>query len=177
MQNGILAAGCLALASSLAYTSPARATDYYVDNVSGSDGNAGTSTAAPWASLRKVNGAALLPGDTISFRRGGTWRGELVTKGGTQSGGAVTYGAYGTGAKPRLLGSASLSNTADWIQTSTNIWTSQVAPVGAQLLTNPNFDDPTWPKGWAISSASRRSAWKITMSSPPVRFPYRIPTA
>ncbi|CAN7228630.1 hypothetical protein [Duganella sp. LjRoot269] len=153
MQNGILAACWLALASSLAYTSPARATDYYVDNVSGSDGNAGTSTAAPWASLRKVNGAALLPGDTISFKRGGMWRGELVTKGGTQSGGAVTYGAYGTGAKPRLLGSASLSNTADWIQTSTNIWTSQVAPVGAQLLTNPNFDDPTWPKGWAISSS------------------------
>jgi hypothetical protein len=151
MQNGILAAGCLALASSLAYTSPARATDYYVDNVSGSDSNAGTSTAVPWASLRKVNAAALLPGDTISFKRGGTWRGELVTKGGTQSGGALTYGAYGTGAKPRLLGSASLSNTADWIQTSTNIWTSQVAPLGAQLLTNPNFDAAVW-KGWAITS-------------------------
>lgn len=148
LSKGLVAIGCLALTCSAA----AYATDYYVDNLSGSDNNAGTSTAAPWASLRKVNGAALVAGDTVSFKRGGTWRGALVTKGGTQSGGAVSYGAYGTGAKPRLLGSASLSETADWTQTRMNIWTSQVAPLGPQLLTNPNFDDPTWPKGWTIYS-------------------------
>ena len=57
------------------------------------------------------------------------------------------------GSQARLLGSASLSNTADWIQASTNIWTSQVAPAGAQLLTNPNFDDPTWPNNVSIGTS------------------------
>ncbi|WP_332853502.1 right-handed parallel beta-helix repeat-containing protein [Duganella sp. S19_KUP01_CR8] len=135
-----------------ACSATAYATDYYVDNLGGSDNNAGTSISAPWASLSKVNGATLAPGDTVSFKRGGTWRGGLVTKGGTQGGGAVRYGAYGAGVKPRLLGSASLSDPADWAQTGLNIWTSQVAPVGPQLLTDPNFDGPALPTRWTFSS-------------------------
>lgn len=43
---------------------------YYVAN-GGDDANAGTSAAAPWATVEKVNSTRFRPGDQILFQRGG----------------------------------------------------------------------------------------------------------
>jgi hypothetical protein len=56
------------------------AADYYVDPA-GNDSNAGTSPAAPWQSLGKVNGTVFQPGDNVLFKRGGTWVGTLSPQG------------------------------------------------------------------------------------------------
>ena len=72
------------------------ATTYYVDSVSGVDSNSGTSLNAPWKTLGKVNGRSFASGDTVSFKRGSSFSGTILT---LQSAG-VTLNAYGSGAKP-----------------------------------------------------------------------------
>lgn len=70
----------------------AKATTYYVSST-GNDTNAGTSSAAPWRTLKKVNGAYLRAGDVVLFKGGETFTGGLLKK--NLSG--VTYSSYGTG--------------------------------------------------------------------------------
>ena len=77
---------------------------YYVDATSGSDAAAGTE-AAPWQTISKVVSTTLVAGDTVLFKRGEVWREQLVPdESGTQVN-PITFGAYGNGAKPKILGS------------------------------------------------------------------------
>src|SRR5882672_6755844 len=48
---------------------------YYVDCVSGSDGNDGLGPSSAWQTIQRVNQAAFGAGDTISLKRGCTWQG------------------------------------------------------------------------------------------------------
>ena len=98
---------------------------YYVDATSGKDTNDGLSEDRAWKTLEHVNSATLRPGDFVLFKRGETWRGQLVAKSGDETG-YVTYGAYGTGNKPLLLGSITKVKVSDWVHEDGNIWaTSQ----------------------------------------------------
>lgn len=66
----------------------------YYAAANGDDSNDGLSTQTPWATLSRVNSAALQPGDAVFFRRGDTFYGSIEGQPG------VTYSAYGEGAKP-----------------------------------------------------------------------------
>jgi hypothetical protein len=111
---------------------------YYVAN-DGSDANDGLAPERAWATLARVNLGPYQPGDSILFRRGDTWRGQLVPHSGSEVG-VVAYGAYGEGPKPLLLGSVSKSDPADWTSEGGNVWTTggsmrtlrEVLPEGAQ---------------------------------------------
>jgi hypothetical protein len=91
-----------------AFSAPASAagTTYYV-SAAGSDSNAGTSSAAPWKSLTKVGQAVLKPGDTVSFRKGDTWTGGIVTAQSGTSAAPITLNSYGTGNAPTVTGGKS----------------------------------------------------------------------
>ncbi|MBO4475304.1 MAG: hypothetical protein J5737_01085 [Bacteroidales bacterium] len=91
---------------------------YFVSN-DGDDGNDGLSEATPIKTISKVNSLALKPGDAVLFRRGDTWRRNparidweymIPTKPG------VTYSSYGSGEKPRILGSP-------WNAAEEGVWT------------------------------------------------------
>lgn len=92
---------------------------YYI-SPKGDDNNPGTSKDKPWRTTKHLaNTLTFKAGDAVLFERGGVYRNvsfEVVS--------GVSYGAYGTGAKPCLYGSA--RNYADeslWEKTSTaNIW-------------------------------------------------------
>ena len=98
---------------------------YYVSN-SGSDSNSGTSAANALATISKANSKAV-SGDTIYLERGSTWRNstdnaEISFE--LKSG--VHYSAYGSGAKPEILGSrknyGGSSNASGWTSAGTNLW-------------------------------------------------------
>ena len=72
-------------------------TTYYVSN-SGDDSNDGKTENTPWKTLDKVSSSTLYPGDGVLFKRGDLFRGNVKTQPG------VTYGAYGTGDKPKFYG-------------------------------------------------------------------------
>lgn len=118
--TGLALGGALMLLiTTCAAAAPGRT--FHVDAVGGNDANAGDSPAAAWASLERVGGAALQPGDTVRFRRGGVWRGTLVPRSGAE-GAPVTYTAYGDGGKPLLLGSVAKDEASDWERIGENVW-------------------------------------------------------
>ena len=86
---------------------------FFVNAASGNDSQDGLSAQSPWRSLTKVNAAELQAGDKVLFHRGNTWRGTLVPRSGRE-GKPITYGAYGEGDKPLLLGSVSRNEPGDW---------------------------------------------------------------
>jgi filamentous hemagglutinin family protein len=101
----------------------ARNMNFYVDATLGDDNKGGTSVEYPWKSLDRINGAyaAFQPGDIVHFKRGEVWRGVLGVKSGDATG-DITYTAYGTGAKPMILGSLSFSNPNGWTNYGGNVW-------------------------------------------------------
>ncbi len=98
-------------------------TIYYVDAVNGNDNNDGKSPEKAWKTLSKVNSKSYSNGDAVLFKAGQTWRPTSVGSSDvleTKSG--VTYGAYGTGAKPQIVGSVYNYATRTWTQVSSNVW-------------------------------------------------------
>lgn len=85
-----------------------QATNYYVDASTTATLQNG-SQANPWKTLAQVNSNMSLfaAGDFISFKRGGTYAGQLsVSRSGT-AGNPITFNAYGTGADPIFSGTGS----------------------------------------------------------------------
>ena len=122
MRPSILArplAVALAAAAGMAGTSDART--FHVDAAAGDDARDGLTPQTAWRTLAKVNGAALEPGDSVLFCRGGVWRGQMVPRSGA-SGRPITYGAYGEGAKPALLGSTARNRPEDWQPAGEAVW-------------------------------------------------------
>lgn len=129
---------------------------YHVDASNGNDAASGLSPSEAWKTLARVNAAGLLPGDSVLFRRGDVFRGQLIPVSGSESG-DVVYGAYGAGRKPRLLGSVDKCADSDWTLESPGIWVTtqrRAEAVGPELLPNPDFD----------SGLSRWSLWNNTAS-------------
>ena len=80
-------------------------TVYYVHATNGSDANDGLTPEKPWKTINKVNNSIFVPGDSILFKRGETWRETLTPPSHGASGNNITFGAYGTGDPPKIDGS------------------------------------------------------------------------
>jgi len=109
---------------------------------SGNNANDGLSQKLPWRSLDKVNSAALEPGDKVLFKRGDTWRGQLVPQSGKE-GAPITYGAYGKGNKPLLLGSVSRNDPRVWHHEGGNIWAT-AKPLFTELESRDDLASLRW---------------------------------
>lgn len=118
-------------------------TIYYVDATNGNDSYSGTSPESAWKTIFKINNYDFSPGDSILFKRGETWREKLmITNSGTSSN-PITYSAYGSGAKPKLLGSTERNAESDWLSEGDNIWSTVIHKDENQLMPNPSFDENT----------------------------------
>ncbi|MBO4941153.1 MAG: hypothetical protein J6D15_03010 [Clostridia bacterium] len=104
----------------------------------GDDSNDGKSPETPWKTVKRVNGSWLFEGDAVLFRRGDVFRGwQIIAKAG------VTYGAYGTGEKPKFYGhTEDLADPRLWEEydTKNHIWKyiKKIANPGTLV-----FDDGT----------------------------------
>ena len=78
-----------------------------------SDLNDGFTQATAWATINKVNSGAFDPGNQILFNKGDTWREQLIIPSEGTSGNHITFGNYGSGDLPKILGSAADSTWAD----------------------------------------------------------------
>lgn len=86
------------------------AATYYVAP-DGNDRNTGLALAKPWRSLTNVNTRTFKPGDSILFKSGGSWSGQLWPKGSGAAPAPIMLGAYGSGAKP-VIDAQGVSNSA-----------------------------------------------------------------
>ncbi len=132
--------------------------NYYVDAITGSDSNPGTSPEQAWKTVGKVNEFTFQPGDVIHFRAGQVWRESLQCQSGKENA-PLTYTRYGGGAKPLFLASIDLCFEYIWATAGNkNIWTvippyfstgekNSYKDIGNIILT---------PKG----KTSKKAAWK-----------------
>jgi hypothetical protein len=95
----LLVALCIALQACATLRAPT-GPNYYIDSISGSDDNNGTSEESPWQTLTKVSGTTFQPGDNISFKRGSSYTGVVIINDDGTSDNPITISAYGTGDAP-----------------------------------------------------------------------------
>jgi len=76
--------------------------DFYIDSISGSDENRGTSKSDPWKSLSKVSNMTFQPGDNVLFKRGSSYTGCVTINGEGTTEKPITVSAYGEGDAPRF---------------------------------------------------------------------------
>lgn len=107
--------------------------DYYLDPA-GDDAKDGETLQTAWKTLKRLNTAELLGGDTVRFKAGGLWRGSIKPRSG-EEGEPITYTVYGEGAKPRIYGSAELKDC--WEPAGKNLWQT---PVDKTTLSGPAED-------------------------------------
>lgn len=112
---------CLIVAALLFFLSPRALSETYYVSIKGDDSLDGTSPAAAWCSLDRVNKANLKPGDAVLFRSGDIFRGNLRPCSGA-SGAAVLYGRYGHGRKPIIEPSYDASDPSVWLKVSDGLW-------------------------------------------------------
>ena len=138
---------------------------YYV-SPSGSDSNSGLSPGSPWQTIAKVNSAALLPGDTVLFQRGGEWHESLTAPSSGAAGNPISFADYGTGAKPKFWGSNVLTNSL-FVPAGNGLYTYSIStPVTAALvnhtffLTSPTGNAADLVNSWSYTGRT------LTISSP-----------
>ena len=73
---------------------------YYVDSVGGDDANPGTSPAAAWKTLEKIDREVFHPGDTVLLKSGSRWTGQLWPKGSGTELRPIIIDKYGGEARP-----------------------------------------------------------------------------
>ena len=73
---------------------------YYI-SVSGCDSNDGLTPETPWKTIQKLN-SSVKCGDTICFKRGDTFYGQIRAPKGNNTKTPTTYTAYGEGTKPTV---------------------------------------------------------------------------
>lgn len=104
-------------------------TTFYI-SPSGNDANDGKSPATAWKTPTAVvnRNLQIKSGDAVLFERGAVFRyaGSITLKNG------VYYGAYGTGDKPCIYGSAQNYVTAKWTSQGNNLWLLET-PLGKDV--------------------------------------------
>ena len=135
---------CLIVFSFLIFNFTAGATTYYISS-SGNDSNSGTDPSSAWQTINKVNSFRnFKPGDNILFRRGDTFYGGLIVSNSGTSGSPITYGAYGSGAKPIITG---FTNVTSWNNLGGNIWESSSAVSSLKTCNTVAVNNENTPMG------------------------------
>ena len=144
-------------ALSVCVVCPVRAATYYVDANLGNDANSGTSRAAAWKSINKLNQEKFRPGDSILFRRGQVWREQFNLQSSGDEQRPIIVDAFGDGAPPEISG-ADLVPEASWTECqscSGKVWQASVA-------TQPNVvlvDGSKASKGAAAGDLKSPGDW------------------
>ncbi|MDF2937722.1 MAG: hypothetical protein K0Q90_3095 [Paenibacillaceae bacterium] len=100
----VLAVWGFAHTAHTAYAAPG--STYYVNNLpeaNCSDSYDGTAETAPWCSFTPVNSKLFGPGDKVLLARGAQWNQEMVLSGSGSADQWAELGAYGSGARPRII--------------------------------------------------------------------------
>jgi hypothetical protein len=118
-----------------AFVSVAWGATYYVDTAAdpGGDGTNQylTGPHCAFKTIAQVKAAFFSPGDSILFKRGCTWREKLSITWSGSAGSPITFGVYGSGAKPVISGADIISS---WTDNGSNTWKATVTTQPNQVM-------------------------------------------
>lgn len=104
---------------------PSVGNKFYI-STAGNDANNGTSPSTPWKTISKVNNKTFVAGDSILFKRGDAWTGNLNVSSSGLSGNPIVYSSYGTGNLPQF-------------RSGGDFWTAIIALNGRQYVVINGF--------------------------------------
>lgn len=139
------------LNGSLTITQPASSGVNYYVKVGGNNALDGLTDATAWATISKVNSSSFDPGDTISFKRGGTWSEVFYPPSSGNSSESVLFNAYGTGDDPIITARGSVpgwNSTGNWTDLGSNRW---------RLSATLNYRFRLWIDGTEVQKNSSSS--------------------
>jgi hypothetical protein len=148
----------LLLSDGLPYSEFGASSDIPTDNVifvsaAGNDSNDGKTIEAPIKTISKLNSMSIDAGKTVLFRRGDNFRGKVTVPSSGTTSNKITFGAYGTGAKPIINGTNNVSG--GWTVHSGNIYKKSVSGSIYQVFLNKTRVRPArYPKvGWFLTGS------------------------
>ncbi len=114
------------------------ATNYYL-SASGNDANPGTSSALAWKTITQLNTKladnTIQPGDSIFFKRAGTFEGQINVN--TNN---LYFGVWGTGNKKAIIkGSKKITG---WTLVSGNTWRATLTTAPSSLFSKGIYQTP-----------------------------------
>ncbi|TAH08993.1 MAG: right-handed parallel beta-helix repeat-containing protein [Sphingobacteriia bacterium] len=87
----------------LLFSQPVFSTNYYL-SAAGNDINSGTTIKSAWKTIARLNRQKLQPGDSVLFKKGDAFFGELVCNASGTKENSIVYSSYGNGLMPILRG-------------------------------------------------------------------------
>jgi hypothetical protein len=150
------------LAGFLFWSALASATTYYVSSSGGNDLNSGTTAAAAWQTVAKVNAQTFVAGDSILFRRGDVWNESLAPASSGSAGNPIAFDAYGTGAPPNLTGYYAVAPTS-WVHVTGSAWKAPL-PAGYSTVSFCLFGS-VWGQKVSASTSNLTAQWDFYLSS------------
>lgn len=84
---------------------------YYIDAENGDDSNSGLTPETAWKTLQKVNHTTFSAGDSILFKSGCTWTGQLYPRGSGTNEAPIVIDMYGGDQKPIIQANGQKHNT------------------------------------------------------------------
>lgn len=106
-------------------------TNYYISN-GGNDTNNGTAPALAWRTINQLNMSFSLihPGDSILFKRGEIFYGNIYASASGRDGKPIVFSAYGKGSDPLITG---FKNIKGWKKKGGNIWEASAQGLKSNL--------------------------------------------
>lgn len=111
------------------------ATNYYVKN-GGNDAASGLDDDNAWETIVKVNGETFSAGDSILFKRGDRFVGQLIPPNSGSVGSYIVFGAYGTGAKPIITPNDTIDGITWTLYSDSVYWTTDITYEPGNMLIN-----------------------------------------
>jgi hypothetical protein len=130
---------------------------YYVSNA-GSDAADGLTTTTSWQTIAKVNGLTFSSGTKIAFKKGDIWREALTVPSSGTFVNYITFGTYGIGNAPKILGSTLLTA---WTSDGSYIWHSTATVTDPYALRDPGntyFKETNGNISWGKVKVANRAA-------------------
>jgi len=104
---------------------------YYIDPDGGDDTMGGLAPTSAWKSLGRLRTADLAPGSKVLLKRGGVWRETLMVECSGTPGNPITFGAYGAGDDPVIVGADEVSG---FVPLGENLWAARLATEPYQVF-------------------------------------------
>ena len=93
----------------ISFSNISQAVNYYL-SANGNDRNNGNSAETSWKTIERLNKQKLIAGDSVLFKRGDIFTGEIVAGNSGSKKLSIIYGAYGSGEKPIITGAIRIDN-------------------------------------------------------------------
>lgn len=117
---------------------------YYVSSTTGNDANTGIDAAHAWKTLDKVNATFFYQGDSILFKSGDEFIGQLRIKSSGSREYPIFYGQYGVGNFPVINGSTALGGDnvcAIYINNASNIHLKNLEATNDRKVSKTGISD------------------------------------